>query len=104
MLFRSVDVYGSCICFGGTHPQITEAYRNRNYSVNSINTFLTEIARAYARGPRTFVRADIDSHGPVAYSRSALEEEFDSAVDCNKCASHKCSKNLALPLPPNPML
>ena len=100
-----VDVYGSSVCFGGTHPVITDAYRNRDYTVNTINTFLTELARAYVRGPRTFVCAEVDAHGPEANpERLCLEGEFDSAEGHPTCFSHGCSKNLELPLAPNPML
>ena len=65
-IFRSVlkDVHGSDIIFGGPHAIFSEAYSRLGKNVNHIQILLTEIASSYRRTPVTFVRADLDEHGP----------------------------------------
>ena len=65
-IYESVfyDIYQSNICFGGPHPIFTQAYREAGYSVNHMEAMFTKMARAYMDTPRTFIRVDVDEHGP----------------------------------------
>jgi hypothetical protein len=65
-IYESVlyDIYQSNICFGGPHAVFTQAYRKAGVSINHVQVMFTEMARAYMDSPRTFVRMDVDEHGP----------------------------------------
>ena len=80
-IYESVfyDVYQSNICFGGPHPIFTHAYREAGHIVNHMEVMFTEMARAYLAAPRTFVRVDVEEHGPPL----ELARELDLITEFN---------------------
>lgn len=82
------DIYQSRICFGGPHEVFTKAYSLKGMTFTAINTFLTQLARAYLYAPRTVVKAHIDEHGPIESSVGTLSDgSFEQTVQC--CLGHE---------------
>jgi hypothetical protein len=82
-IYESVlfDIYQSNICFGGPHAVFTQAYRKLGLSGNHVQVMFTEVARAYMESPKTFIRVDVEEHGPPQEFARELDimEEFTSA-------------------------
>ena len=87
-IYESVfyDVNQSNICFGGPHPIFTTAYRAAGFTVNHMDVMFTELAQAYLESPRTYVRTDVDEHGPpLEFARELdLVEELNSYINSPK--------------------
>ena len=103
-IFRSVfkDVFGSDIVFGGPHAVFSEAYSRLGKNVNHIQILLTEVANSYRRSPVTFIRADLDDHGPEDSKRkwndapSSLDPETgdDNLLPDSTLCELSCFKSL----------
>jgi hypothetical protein len=82
-IYESVlfDIYQSNICFGGPHAVFTQAYRKLGLSGNHVQVMFTEVARAYMESPKTFIRVDVEEHGPPQEFARELDimEEFTNA-------------------------
>ena len=65
-IYESViyDVFQSNICFGGPHAIFTQAYRKIGMSTNHVQVMFSEMARAYMDSPKTFIRVNVEEHGP----------------------------------------
>ena len=78
-IYESViyDVFQSNICFGGPHAVFTQAYRKVGMSTNHVQVMFTEMARAYMDSPKTFIRVNVEEHGPpldIARELDLVEE------------------------------
>ena len=78
-IYESVlyDIHQSNICFGGPHAVFTQAYKKAGASTSHIQVMFTELARSYMDSPRSFIRVDVDDHGPplnLARELDLLEE------------------------------
>ena len=49
---------------GGPHPIFTSAYHSAGFTVNHMDVMFSKLARAYLESPQTFMRVDVDNHGP----------------------------------------
>ena len=80
------DVNQSNICFGGPHPIFTTAYCAAGFTVNHMDVMFTELAQSYLESPWTYVRADVDEHGPpLEFARELdLVEELNSYSTRNR--------------------
>jgi len=91
-----LDIYGSNVCFGGPHEIFSQAYQRIGIRSNHVQVMLTELASAYLNSPRSFVRVDVNEHGPpmnLAHELD-LEEElkhafFSEGSEHNKLTSLK---------------
>jgi hypothetical protein len=86
---RFYDIYQSNVCFGGPHPIFTQAYHDAGYSVNNMEIMFSELARAYLNTPRTFLRVDVDDHGPPL--ELARELDLVEELTASFPLSHKSS-------------
>ena len=87
-IYKSVfyDVNQSNNCFGGPHPIFMSAYRSAGFTANHMDVMFSELARAYLESPRTFMRVDVDDHGPpLEFARELdLIEELNSYLNSPK--------------------
>ena len=81
------DIFNSNICFGGPHKVFTEAYSRAGISTAHIQTMLTQTARSYLYTPRTFIKAEIDSHGPFEGKciGKGVDSYFNNELDLPTC-------------------
>jgi hypothetical protein len=86
---RFYDIYQSNVCFGGPHPIFTQAYHDAGYSINNMEIMFSELARAYLNTPRTFLRVDVDEHGPPL--ELARELDLVEELTASFPLSHKSS-------------
>ena len=80
------DANQSNICFGGPHPIFTTAYCAAGFTVNHMDVMFTELVQSYLESPWTYVRADVDEHGPpLEFARELdLVEELNSYSTRNR--------------------
>jgi len=88
---RILDIYGSNVCFGGPHEVFSQAYRKAGLRGAHVQVMFTEMASAYINSPRTFMRVDVDDHGPPLRLTQELDlvAEFESAFSEAKVVSTK---------------
>jgi hypothetical protein len=59
-----VDIYGSNICYGGTHEIFTKGYAKAGLSASHLQVLLTQTATAYMRAPYTMVATRCEDNSP----------------------------------------
>jgi hypothetical protein len=52
-----VDIYGSNICYGGTHEIFTKGYARAGKSASHIQVLFTQVACGYMRAPYTMIQS-----------------------------------------------
>ena len=82
-----VDIFGSTTCFGGTHSVFTKGYANSGLSASHALVLFSQVARAYLRGPYTFVASSADGSGSKACAlQCELDAEHRQPLDLDSCS------------------
>lgn len=91
-----VDIYGSNICYGGTHEVFTQGYAQAGMSASHIQVLFTQVATAYMRAPYTMVPSSCDDHGPPMKQSLAYLSEDTWTDDIEKMFE---SLSMSAPVP-----
>jgi hypothetical protein len=67
-----IDIYGSNICYGGTHEVFTEGYAKLGTSAGHVQVLLSQVARAYLRSPYMGVHSRSAEYGTPEKSQQLM--------------------------------
>jgi hypothetical protein len=67
-----IDIYGSNICYGGSHEVFTEGYAKLGTSAGHVQVLLSQVARAYLRSPYMGVHSRREEYGTPEKSQQLM--------------------------------
>jgi hypothetical protein len=67
-----IDIYGSNICYGGSHEVFTEGYAKLGTSAGHVQVLLSQVARAYLRSPYMGVHSRSEEYGTPEKSQQLM--------------------------------